>query len=423
LNKLTILKRNLTIRTWIILGIVLLASISFCQEIAINEFLARNNAVASDQDGEFDDWVELYNFGSSVVSLEGFFLSDDREDLNKWSFPDTSISPGHFLIIWTDNDPDQAGLHAEFKLSGSGEEIFLSDPESIIIDEVTYGVQTTDVSFGRIPDGTGIFQVMAPTFSAFNSSEVPRHEDLSDTLFNANVIHKYKLRFYTEDWQDSLEYNYEALGQVYMPAQLIYNNSVILDSIGVRYKGNSSYIRSGATVKKPFKFKFGEYIEDQMLFGTEKLNFSNSVSDPTFMREMIGYRISGMLMASPRAAYANIFVGDELIGLYVQVEQVDELFLSRHFTSDGFNLYKASDDGATLKYYGTDQTSYETEYELKANEDENDWSGFINLIDKLNNTPDDLFAKTLNECLNIHNVITHLSINMVLSSFDSYTGS
>ncbi|MBT7789502.1 MAG: T9SS type A sorting domain-containing protein [Calditrichaeota bacterium] len=408
---------------WIVLIGIVFSGTSFSQEIAINEFLARNDAVASDQDSEFDDWIELYNYGSSTISLNGLFLSDNREDLSKWSFPDTSINAGGFIIVWADNNPEQIGLHAEFKLSGSGEEIYLSDPESNIIDEVTYGVQTTDISIGRIPNGTGQYQPMVPTFSSFNSSEEPRHENISDTLFNADVIHRYELRFYTDNWQDSLEYNYEALDQEYMPAQLIYNDSVILDSIGVRYKGNSSYIRSGATVKKPFKFRFDKYIEDQLLFGIERLNFSNSVSDPTFMREMIGYNISSKLMPSPRAVYANIYVEDDLIGLYVQVEQVDEIFLNRFFTSNGFNLYKASDDGATLKYFGDDQSAYEAEYELKANEVENDWSGFIDLIDKLNNTPDDQFVETLNECLNIYNVIRHLAFNMVLSSFDSYTGS
>lgn len=414
---------KLPILHWIVLIGIVFSATSFGQQIAINEFMARNDITVSDQDGEFDDWIELFNYGSSTISLNGLFLSDNRAELNKWSFPDTNIIAGGFLIVWADNDPDQSGLHAEFKLSGSGEDIFLCDHQSNILDEVTFGPQVTSISFGRIPDGTGAFQAMEPSFSALNLNEDPRHENTSDTLFNAAVIHKYELRFYTDNWQDSLEYNYEALDQEYMPAQLIYNDSVVLDSIGVRYKGNSSYIRSGATVKKPFKFRFDKYIEDQMLFGIERLNFSNSVSDPTLMREMIGYNISRKLMPSPRAVYANIYVENELIGLYVQVEQVDEIFLNRFFTGNGFNLYKASDDGATLKYLGDDQSAYETEYELKANEVENDWSGFIDFIDKLNNTPDDQFAETLNECLNIHNVIRHLAFNMVLSSFDSYTGS
>ena len=416
-------KRNLKYRFFFIVSFVLFANDSFCLEIAINEFMASNAAAVADQDGEFDDWIELYNYGSSTVTLEGYFLTDDREEIQKWTFPDTSISPGGFLIVWADNDPDQSGLHAEFKLSASGEEILLSNPQSNIINEVTYSIQITDMSTGRVPDGTGTFQSMTPTFSALNSDEEPRHEDITDTLFNAGIIHKYELRFYTDNWQDSLEYNFEVLDQAYMPAQLIYNDSDVLDSIGVRYKGNSSYIRSGATVKKPFKFKFDKYINGQRLFGTERLNFSNSVSDPTFMREMIGYNVTSKYMPSPRAVYANIYVENELIGLYIQVEQVDEIFLKRHFTNNGYNLYKASDDGATLKYFGDDQTRYESEYELQTNKAENDWSGFINLLDKLNNTPGDLFAETLSECLNINNIISHLAFNMVFSSFDSYTGS
>jgi len=408
---------------FLILFLLIVSTATFSQEIAINEFLARNDTTAADQDGEYDDWVELYNYGLSPVSLAGYYLSDDEEEIEKWEFPDTTITPGAFLIIWTDGDTDQSGLHTGFKLSGSGEEVYLRNSSGDMVDEVVFGAQTTDISFGRIPDGTGVFQQMIPTFSGLNLPEEPRREDISDTLFKADVVNKYELRFYTQDWQDSLEYNYEVLDQEYMPAQLIYNDSVILDSIGVRYKGNSSYIRSGATVKKPFKFRFDKYKENQLLFGLERLNFSNSVSDPTFMREMIGYRVSGKLIPSPRSAYANIYVEDDYIGFYVQVEQVDEIFLGRHFFNNGFNLYKASDDGATLKYLGEEVDLYETEYELKTNEDANDWSRFIYFIDKLNNTPDDLFVETISEWLNLDDAIDHLAFNMVLSSFDSYTGS
>ncbi|MCF7809632.1 CotH kinase family protein [bacterium] len=407
----------------VLIVILSFSSIGLCYDLAINEFLASNASTATDQDGEYDDWIELYNFGSSEIVVTDFTLTDNRENLDKWTFPDTSIQAGAFLIVWVDNDEEQAGLHASFKLSASGEEIILSHSDGAIIDSISYQTQNTDISFGRFPNGTGAFQTMLPSFAGMNSSEDPPDEDITELLFDADVIHKFELRFYTENWQDSLEYNYEALDQEFMPARLVYNDITMLDSIGVRYKGNSSYIRSGATVKKPFKFKFDEYIDGQTLLGVERLNFSNSVSDPTFMREMIGYNVSSKFMPSPRAVYANIFVEDELIGLYIQVEQVDELFLKRFFASNDGNLYKASDDGATLKFISDDPSAYEAEYELKSNEKENDWSGFIDILDKLNNTPDESFIEVMSECLNLDGVISHLAFNMVFSSFDSYTGS
>jgi len=143
-------------------------SVSIVGDLAINEFLASNELTVADQDGEFDDWIELYNNTGSAISLNGYFLSDDGQALDQWVFPDVSIAPHSFLTVWADNDVEQEGLHANFKLSASGETIYLSSPSLAVIDEVTYGEQITDISTGRYPNGTGDFILMQPTFDASN---------------------------------------------------------------------------------------------------------------------------------------------------------------------------------------------------------------------------------------------------------------
>ena len=86
--------------------------------VVINEIMASNNITASDEYGEFDDWIELYNNSASAVDLSGYFLSDDPLDLLKWSIPNgTTISGNDYLIIWADNDLGQIPLHANFKLT------------------------------------------------------------------------------------------------------------------------------------------------------------------------------------------------------------------------------------------------------------------------------------------------------------------
>jgi hypothetical protein len=138
-------------------------------DLVINEFMASNNATVADQDGEYDDWIELYNNGSESIDLEGYFLSDDADDVSQWSFPEgTIIDPNEYLIIWADKDEDQSGLHASFKLSASAESVLLVDPDTLIIDEVAYVDQTTDISYGRFPNGVGAFQKMNPTFGSEN---------------------------------------------------------------------------------------------------------------------------------------------------------------------------------------------------------------------------------------------------------------
>ena len=143
-------------------------SISITGDFVINEFMADNVATVADPSGEYDDWVELYNNGETPFSLNGYFLSDNASDPGQWAFPDTTVAPGEYLVVWTDNDEDQEGLHANFKLSTSGEAIILSDPGMNIIDEVIFGIQKSDTTTGRYPNGTGSFMEMPPTFGSQN---------------------------------------------------------------------------------------------------------------------------------------------------------------------------------------------------------------------------------------------------------------
>lgn len=144
--------------------------------IVINEFLASNDNYGSDQDGEYDDWIELYNNSDEAIDLTGFYLSDDVGELDKWEFPTTTIAPQDYLIIWADDDTEQDGLHTPFKLSASGESVVLSSPELDIIDFYTFSEQTTDISMGRYPNGSGDFTEMTPSFLAPNSLESIENE-------------------------------------------------------------------------------------------------------------------------------------------------------------------------------------------------------------------------------------------------------
>ncbi len=248
--------------------------------------------------------------------------------------------------------------------------------------------------------------------------------DSSAIIFDDTKIHEYHLHFYSDNWQDSLEY-YKDNGEQYIPARFVYvngNDSIILDSVGVRYKGNSSYSLSGNTSKKPFKFKFDEY-RSQNFFGVGKLNFSNAIKDPTQMREKLAYDIIGKYMPAPRAAFAKIYIDGSMIGLYTQVEQVDKKFLKRKFPSNKYNLYKSSDNGAPLNYTTANQDDYTTFYELQTNEKQNDWSALVTFLDKLNNTDSSEFISVVGTMLDIDNCLRYLAFNMVLSNFDSYTGS
>lgn len=136
--------------------------------VKINECLVRNSTKGADQNGEFDSWIELFNPSDEMISLFGFYLTNDSQVPLKWAFPDTSIAAGGYLIVWMDNETEENGLHAGFEMVAVGGSAALSSPPSFIIDNAEFGEQTTDISFGRFPDGSGGFILMTPTFGFAN---------------------------------------------------------------------------------------------------------------------------------------------------------------------------------------------------------------------------------------------------------------
>ncbi|MCZ6634539.1 MAG: lamin tail domain-containing protein [bacterium] len=143
--------------------------------IVINEFMARNVRTIADPQGEYDDWIELYNLGDEPVDLSGTYLSDNLAQKRKWALPDTVLPARGFLLIWADEDVNsRLGVHASFRLSSSGEQLGLFDRDvwgNAVLDSITFGAQQQDQSVGRLPDGTGVLGVLAePTPLARNGA-------------------------------------------------------------------------------------------------------------------------------------------------------------------------------------------------------------------------------------------------------------
>jgi hypothetical protein len=138
--------------------------------VVINEILAVNISTSTDQNGEYDDWIELCNNSSLELNLSGYFLSDSRSNLNKWEIPAGTVIPASgYLIIWADADTLQSGLHTNFKLSSNGEKVYFSNPEILIIDKVEYPANTEEIAYARNPDWSGSFVWQAPTFGTSNN--------------------------------------------------------------------------------------------------------------------------------------------------------------------------------------------------------------------------------------------------------------
>lgn len=129
-------------------------------QVLINEIQASNSETIFDEDGDAEDWIELYNAGDTTVQLNGYGLSDDYENAFRWVLPDISISPGDYLLIWAsgkNRSDTHSPLHTNFRIDREGEEVLLTHPDGHLLDEIPPTAIPRDISYGRYPDGGNQF--------------------------------------------------------------------------------------------------------------------------------------------------------------------------------------------------------------------------------------------------------------------------
>jgi hypothetical protein len=131
---------------------------TFSQQIAINEVMTSNNTTIADEDGSYEDWIEIYNYGNTAVNIGGYGLTDDAAVPYKWVFPIYTLQPKQFILVWASDKnrtiPTQP-LHTNFKVKSSGESVLLTNSSGNMINEVPAVALQSDVSYGRSPDATG----------------------------------------------------------------------------------------------------------------------------------------------------------------------------------------------------------------------------------------------------------------------------
>ncbi len=175
----------------------------------INEIMAANTNTIRDGDvedpknggkgGSYSDWIELYNASNEAIDLTGYTLSDNGAT---WIFPQGIVPPKGYLMVWASDKNKVAKdgqLHANFKLSSSGEKIVLRAPDGNIIDELTYGSLSDDESYGRNIDGGSEFL----TFS----KATPNEDNAKGVVAVNEPIFSHKAGFYNDAFDLKLSSN------------------------------------------------------------------------------------------------------------------------------------------------------------------------------------------------------------------------
>jgi hypothetical protein len=127
----------------------------FVPDLWVNEVLLFNGSINTDEQGEYDSWVEIYNASPNSIDMGGMYLTDDYNNPAKWQIPaDTVINSGQWILFWADAEPNDGPLHTNFSLNSEGGFVGLYTSGSGNIDYLNYDPIPTDVSYGRYPDGT-----------------------------------------------------------------------------------------------------------------------------------------------------------------------------------------------------------------------------------------------------------------------------
>jgi hypothetical protein len=124
-------------------------------DLWVNEVLPFNTATNTDEQGEFEPWIEIYNASTQTIDLSGMHLTDDYVIPTKWLIPPgTTLDGESWLLIWADAEPADGPLHTSFALSAIGGSVGLYTSTADIIDYLNYASLPGDVSYGKFPDGT-----------------------------------------------------------------------------------------------------------------------------------------------------------------------------------------------------------------------------------------------------------------------------
>lgn len=291
--------------------------------------------------------------------------------------------------------------------------------------------------------------VLAAVASAQAPDPTPP-SDNSDTVFGLTRVWKIHLRVTADAWKSmqparggmpsfggppagpggpprgpggfrpgSFGYEFE-----YVKADIQLDDELFKD-VGVRFKGNGTYMMSSSTRKRPMKIDFDRFVEDQRFHGMQQLNLHNNVMDPTHVRQALSYPVfQAAGIPAPRTSFAEVSLtidgeyDHELLGLFTVVEEVDKAFLKRNFqTSKGMLLKPEGTQG--LEYKGEDWTAYEW-YEAKSSVKKGEARRFIGALRLIHQADDEQFHREIGDYLDLDEFARFLAANTMLSNMDSF---
>lgn len=245
-------------------------------------------------------------------------------------------------------------------------------------------------------------------------------------LFDLEIIRTLSIDFQDSNYHEILVNNWFADNGERLPAKVELSNGEKLENVAIRYKGNSTFYEPNSyhIPKLPFNLDINKLVPGQKLMGSKKLKLANSMFDPTYVKEITGYRIYQNYLPSPEANLMRVEVQGKYLGLYVNTEAIDKTFLKKHYNENDGVLVKCDPvqryrqpgprGRSDLSWLGSDTTLYYNHYSLKSDKG---WKEFVHLIDIINNHPEQIET-----VLNVDRTLWALAVNQAVANFDTYNG-
>src|ERR1051325_9423709 len=248
-------------------------------------------------------------------------------------------------------------------------------------------------------------------------------------LYDQSQIKTINLIFSQPDYWNQLENNYWAWNKEEIPATMIVDG-VTYDSVGVRFKGQSSFQQIPNSQKKSFSISVDFVHSSQDLMGYKKLNLNNSFEDKSFIREIFYQHQLKKNIPEAKSAYVLLTINGESWGLYPNVQQLNKQFYKEWYLSnDGTNWRADRESGMVtpygdgkggLNYLGSDTSLYQAEYILKSADKQFPWYDLVHTCDVLNNTPLSNLPSSLPQVMDVDRTLWFLASEILFSDDDSY---
>jgi spore coat protein H len=237
-----------------------------------------------------------------------------------------------------------------------------------------------------------------------------------DSVFRYNELSLIEITMSESDKQ-ALIFPDDPQANIYYPITIRFKNSLMDETrtnVGIRIRGNTSR----NAYKKSFKIDFKEFGGPKFK-KHKKFNLKAQNNDPSMLREFLSLYMYRMYkVPAARAHHAEVYINGEYMGIYVNIEQIDDEFVDRRYKNEDGNLYKCH-YGATLQNDG--QIFWEDLYELKTNEEANDRSILENMVILLNSYEGEELRTNLEPVFDVHNFLRQMAVEALIGHWDGYS--